>query len=138
MNGETDPAELLKTLEVKRRPGVWQYVTHKMDARGVLAGMFAGRWFGFRAKLLIQERDGATEIVQAKTNTPSDNRWVWLEVSVTSPPNAVGLIAALSRVLSDAGIPCNVVSGYFHDHLFVPEALADDALVALEKLKSSN
>ena len=40
------------------------------------------------------------------------------------------VLAALTR----EGISANVVAGYFHDHLFVPEERRDDAMRALRRL----
>jgi hypothetical protein len=36
--------------------------------------------------------------------------------------------AAVSAVLTDAGIPCNAVAAYHHDYLFVPWEMAQRAL----------
>jgi hypothetical protein len=40
----------------------------------------------------------------------------------------------VTRALADAGISCNVLAGFFHDHLLVPKDRADDALVVLRRL----
>lgn len=50
---------------------------------------------------------------------------------VHSSLEAVGFIAAISSRLAAAGIPCNVVSAYYHDHIFVPEEKATRAIEAL-------
>ena len=47
---------------------------------------------------------------------------------------AVGLTAEVARVLTDAGIPCNIVAALHHDHLFVPADRAAAALRALRDL----
>ena len=44
---------------------------------------------------------------------------------------AVGLLAEVARRLAAHGISVNVVSGYYHDHLFVPVDRAEEALAAL-------
>jgi len=49
---------------------------------------------------------------------------------------AVGLTAAVSRVLTDARISANVVAGYTHDRVFVPQDRASDAMRALAALAS--
>ena len=46
----------------------------------------------------------------------------------------MGLTAVLSRVLTEHHISCNVLAGYFHDHILVPWERADEAIQALELL----
>ena len=41
-------------------------------------------------------------------------------LDVHSSLDAVGLMAMVSTALAEEQIPCNVVSAYYHDHLFVP------------------
>lgn len=41
-------------------------------------------------------------------------------------------MAVLTRVLAERGVPVNVVSGFCHDHLFVPEGRVQEAVAALE------
>jgi len=58
-----------------------------------------------------------------------------ITLSVHSSLNAVGLLAAVSAQLARYDIPLNVVSAYYHDHLFVPAGAAEKALAALQRLK---
>ncbi len=58
----------------------------------------------------------------------------WITLEVHSDLGAVGLTAAVSRALADAGIPCNVVAAFHHDHLFVPVEQARAACEVLEQL----
>ena len=44
----------------------------------------------------------------------------------------VGIIARIASVLADAGIACNPIAGYHHDHLLVPADRADAALALLD------
>ena len=48
---------------------------------------------------------------------------------------AVGLTAALSKRLADAGISANMIAALHHDHLFVPWDRRDEALAALRGLQ---
>ena len=57
-----------------------------------------------------------------------------ITLQVHSSLDAVGLTAAVSRVLAVSAIPANVVAAYYHDHVFVPVSRADEALAALQTL----
>lgn len=59
----------------------------------------------------------------------------WITLTVASDLAAVGLTAAVSAALAQAGIACNVVAGVHHDHLFVPCDQAARAMAVLEALQ---
>jgi hypothetical protein len=50
---------------------------------------------------------------------------------------AVGFLAAVLPALAREGISTNVVSAFYHDHLFVPAAQAQHALSILQSLSNS-
>lgn len=56
-----------------------------------------------------------------------------ITLSVHSALDGVGLTAAVSAALADAGISCNMVAAYHHDHVFVPEADAEAAMKILHQ-----
>jgi hypothetical protein len=58
----------------------------------------------------------------------------WLTMRVHSALDAVGMTAAMSAALTEAGISCNVLAGFHHDHLLVPDDRADEAIAVLEGL----
>ena len=58
----------------------------------------------------------------------------WITLTVHSDLAAVGLTAAFSQALGQAGISCNVVAGVHHDHLFVPVEQAPAAMDVLNAL----
>ena len=58
----------------------------------------------------------------------------WITLTVHSSLEAVGLTAAFSKALGDAGISCNVVAAYYHDHIFVDVKDADRAMEVLQRI----
>lgn len=60
-----------------------------------------------------------------------------ITLTVHSDLEAVGLTAAFADALTRAGVSANVVAGYHHDHIFVPERQADDAMAALIRLQEA-
>jgi hypothetical protein len=56
----------------------------------------------------------------------------WITLTVHSSLEAVGLTAAVSQALAQAGISCNIVAALHHDHLFVPLKNAARATQVLE------
>lgn len=62
----------------------------------------------------------------------------WITLKVHSSLEAVGLTAAFSNALAKHQISCNVVAGYYHDHIFVDSAMADTAINILQQLVEDN
>lgn len=56
-------------------------------------------------------------------------------LEVFSSLEGVGLTAAVASALSRAGIACNMVAAYYHDHVFVPSDKADPAMEILKALQ---
>lgn len=57
-----------------------------------------------------------------------------ITLSVHSALEAVGLTASIAQALSERGISANVVAALHHDHVFVAEDRAQDALEVLQAL----
>jgi len=58
----------------------------------------------------------------------------WITLRVYSSLEYVGLTATFSNALSNNGISCNVISGYYHDHIFVNINDKDKAMNILKNL----
>ena len=84
------------------------------------------------------EKEGLTVIV-LKTNADAlgisyQGVFQCITLNVHSSLEAVGLTAAVSSALANQDISANVVAAYYHDHIFVPVAKANQALSCLLKL----
>ena len=124
MTGERDLTVLLRGLSAKVREGEVVFATTERD---------------LPAEARIVEREGTTLVLRRPdaeaAGLSHEAVFAWITLEVHSSLEAAGLTAAFSRVLADRGIPCNVLAGYYHDHLLVPVALADDAVAALLSLR---
>jgi hypothetical protein len=58
-------------------------------------------------------------------------------LEVYSSLEGVGLTAAVASALSRAGIACNMVAAFHHDHVFVPSDKADSAMEILTALQAA-
>jgi len=59
-----------------------------------------------------------------------------ITLRVHSSLNAVGLTAAVSGLLAEHGISANILAAFYHDHVFVQSAKAEQALKLLKELQS--
>jgi len=57
-----------------------------------------------------------------------------ITLNVHSSLEAVGFLAAITRALARLQIGVNPVSGFFHDHLFVPVGREAEVMRALEAM----
>lgn len=60
-----------------------------------------------------------------------------ITLQVFSSLVGVGLTAGVSAALGTANIPCNMIAAALHDHVFVPEDRATEALAVLLRLSAS-
>lgn len=130
MPGETNLNTLLHTMSPELTAGEFVFCT------------FAHAHYGDHPELapivVVQEREGLTLVVpKAKADAHHlayASAFRRITLNVHSSLDAVGLTAAFSRQLTAHGISANVVAGYFHDHIFVPVELAEQALTAIHEL----
>lgn len=128
MTGETDLMTLLKELNPELNPGEYVYCTVNSLGDAVeINALFA-----------FQEKEGVTVILP---KTRADENMLlyhvvcgWITLNVESSLEAVGLTAAVAKALTEAGISCNVVAAYHHDHIFVPFKDAERAMEVLQSL----
>jgi uncharacterized protein len=89
----------------------------------------------------IVEDEGVTSVVSVADAERLGHRpgflAAWLTLDVESALDSVGLTATVATALAGQQIPCNVLAGFHHDHLLVPEGRADEAMAILRSLGRS-
>ncbi len=88
--------------------------------------------------LAFREEEGVTLILKkedADANLlPYSGVWRMITLTVHSDLSAVGFLAKITEKLAEEGISVNVVSAFYHDHLFVPANKAEKAIEILNRL----
>ncbi len=128
MPAETDLSILLKELQPILNPGEFVFTSVKDAPQS--AG--SSPLFFFREAegiTLVLERTRADELHLSYNSVQA-----WITLGVSSSLEAIGLTAAVASALARAGIPCNMVAGYHHDHCFVPFEQAGKAMEVLQGL----
>ncbi|QSW87641.1 MULTISPECIES: ACT domain-containing protein [Flavobacterium] len=132
MEGEINLNAILKNLNPVLNEG--KYVYLKIDSVEDIP--FSKILF------LFKEKEGITVVVEKQTAEDLNRSFSyiasWITLEVHSSLAAVGLTAAFSQALGNAGISCNVVAAYFHDHIFVDEKDAAKAMEVLLELKQKS
>lgn len=130
MVGVTDLRVLLKSMEPKLVEGEFVFCT--------LSEEFSR--LKITPLLVFREEEGITLILKreaAEANSlPYSYVWGMITLTVHSDLAAVGFLAAITNKLAGAGISVNVVSAYYHDHLFIPIDKIDKAMELLRELST--
>ncbi len=130
MPGATDLSTLLKTMSPELSDESFVFVS--LDPAKVPKDL--------QVEGSFREAEGTTLICELnearKHSLCYQGTYRRITLRVHSPLEAVGFLSRIARELTAANISCNVVSGYYHDHLFVLESAADKALQALRKLSA--
>jgi hypothetical protein len=128
MSGETRLSALLGGMRPELHPG--EYVFTATPDAAIPAGL--------APIVTVAEEEGLTLVLRKQDADRLGLRYDyvagWITLRVHSALEAVGLTAAVSAVLAHAGLSCNVVAGFYHDHLFVPHDGAAQAVKLLEDL----
>ncbi|MEV7403466.1 ACT domain-containing protein [Streptomyces sp. NPDC091267] len=132
MTAEKDLRTLLSDLRPELHPGRYVFVT---VPDGVVPA-------GTAPVVTVGEAEGLTLVLAEAEAAAAGLAYSyvagWITLRVHSALEAVGLTAAVSLALTDAGISCNVVAGFHHDHLFVPRDRAAEAVAVLQALAAES
>ncbi len=126
MSGETDLDRLIAGMEPVLDPETYVFATVAAVPEGI------------GALMRFDEAEGTTLIL---ARAEADAHGIAAEfpcrritLNVHSALEAVGFIARIATVLAAEGMGVNPVAGFYHDHLFVPEERAADAMRALRRM----
>ncbi|MCL6739773.1 ACT domain-containing protein [Sphingomonas sp. RB56-2] len=114
MDGERDLSRLLAALDPELHAD--RYSISEASKPTLGDGDFA----------IVREAEGLTLI-----RPDPSGEWARISLGVHSSLDAVGLTAALSSLLAEAGISANIVAALRHDHIFVQWDRREEALAIL-------
>ena len=129
MSGEINLEILLKNMNPVINAGDYVFCTistiEKIDLNEVIGS--------------FKEKEGITLIISKdyadKLSLKYSTLMSWITLQVHSSLEAVGLTAAFSNILAQNNISCNVIAGFYHDHIFVRK---QDASKVVELLSKTN
>lgn len=126
MSGETDLATLLRSLQADLQNGVFVFATVPDLPSGVTP------------RMVFREAEGTTLILlkdaAEAAGIPYEFPSRMITLNIHSSLEAIGFMAVIATELAKHGMGVNPVAGFYHDHLFVPEDRAEDAMRILADL----
>ena len=129
MPGEGNLETLLQNMTPVMQAGIFVFCSIPEDEEIPAA---------LRPVLIFREREGTAFIMRREeaeaAGLPYQFASRLITLTVHSSLEAVGFLAAITGRLAEAGISVNAVSAFYHDHLFVPEHRADEALRHLQDM----
>ena len=123
MGGERDLERLLRSVSAELVDGVFVFATVPRIPDGITP------------RMVFQEAEGTTLILLKEDAEAAGIAYEFpsrmITLNVHSSLEAVGFIARIASELARHDMGVNPVSAFYHDHLFVPENRADDAMEIL-------
>ncbi|MEM1232594.1 MAG: ACT domain-containing protein [Pseudomonadota bacterium] len=130
MVGETNLDALIRSMSATLIDGLYVFVT-------VEPGKMPS---GLAPRMVFEEAEGTSLIVlkadAEKHGLAYEFPCRMITLNIHSSLEAVGFMARISTELAKHNMGVNPVSGFFHDHLFVPDGREDDALAALQEMSA--
>ena len=128
MTGETDLNILLQKMKPELHQGEYVF-TNVENTDNISREDIICEFKEAKGTTVIIEREKADSIGLNYEVVTS-----WITLNIHSSLEAVGFTAAFSTALAKQNISCNVIAGYYHDHIFVKQINAKKAMAILKSL----
>ena len=129
--GESDLLTLIAQMSPSLDYQIWAFVS---------VDEVSSEYLAEHALATFRETEGTTLIVpweRAEEFDVSSEPMARITLNIHSSLEAVGLTAAVSQALASEAISANVVAGFYHDHIFVPQTAGERALACLTLLSAA-
>lgn len=132
MKGEKNLNKLIAALQPKLHAGKYVFTT-QLSTEHIPPTAIIGQFKEKEGITVILKKEVADELELSYTYVAS-----WITLDVHSALDSIGLTAIFSTELAKHNISCNVVAGFYHDHIFVDEKHGKMALKVLKDLSKNN
>jgi len=130
MSGETNLDRLIRSMSADLVDGVYVFAT--------IPGSDIPH--GLSPRMVFHEAEGTTLILLKSEAEAHELAYEFpcrmITLNIHSSLDAVGFMALIANALAERGMGLNPVSGFYHDHLFVPKDRAEGAMQALAELSN--
>ena len=129
--GESDLLTLIAQMSPSLDDQIWAFVS---------VGEVSSEYVAEHALATFRETEGTTLIVpweRAEEFDICSEPMARITLNIHSSLEAVGLTAAVSQALASEAISANVVAGFYHDHIFVPQTTGERAVACLTLLSAA-
>jgi uncharacterized protein len=133
MTGESRLGVLLRSMRPRLHKGEYVFCVTQKASANMTDLEVPGHFREAEGVTLILRREQADDV-----GLPYESVFQMITLDVHSSLEAVGFLAAISSILAEHGIAVNVISAYYHDHLFVPASRSQEALTLLRKLSAGS
>ena len=129
--GEFDLLTLIAQMSPSLDDQIWAFVS---------VDDVSSEYLAEHALATFRETEGTTLIVPWERADEFDvcsEPMARITLNIHSSLEAVGLTAAVSQALASEAISANVVAGFYHDHIFVPQTAGERAVACLTLLSAA-
>ena len=132
MSGETNISKLINEMSPVLNQGEYVFSTlhnlDRIDRKDTICE--------------FKENEGTTIVIEKnkadQLKLPYEYVAAWITLKIHSSLEAVGLTAVFSAALAKNNISCNVIAGYYHDHIFVDTKDSEKAMLVLTNLSNTS